>query len=584
MDQFTDKQTDSQLSLLRLQAEERVMQSRAPKYGIEYIDLHGYTINPEAVALIPEEIARKHSFVAFDKKNKIVSIALTQPNNPAIKQHLATLQTQGFSYQLYLCSEASITHAHKRYADIKNTTATKKGVLDINPEVILTFSKSIKTIKDIADQLTQVRTTNGPQRVSETLEMMFAGALALKASDIHIEPEEFDVRLRYRLDGVLIDIFKFETFVYNRIISRLKLLSGMVLNQRQEAQDGRFRFTFGEREIEVRSSIIPGAGGESMVMRLLDPGVASFSIEKLELNPQLATVMEEQLKRPNGLIITTGPTGSGKTTALYAFLRAVHDSEKKIITIENPVEYKLEGIVQTQTGTDYSFSQGLRAILRQDPDIIMVGEIRDNEVAETAIHAAQTGHLVFSTLHTNNAVGGFPRLIDLGVDPRILGSAINIILGQRLVRVLCDKCKEKYEATQKESELIQSLTKDYPGDITIPDPLVLYKAKGCPACGHTGYRGRVGVFEAIMVTDAVEEAVIRDPREFTILEAAKEQNIPSMAQDGIVKVINGVTDITELQRVVDLSGIRHGKKISSNNKSIPDAKDDINDDFLEHIV
>ncbi|MFN3188233.1 MAG: GspE/PulE family protein [Candidatus Paceibacteria bacterium] len=584
MDKFKDEQTNSQISLLRLQAEERVMQSRAPKYGIEYIDLRGYTINPEAVALIPEAIARQHSFVAFDKKNRQISVALTQPENDTVRQYLSTLEAQGFTYQLFLCSDASITHAHKRYGDIKTTIATKKGVLDINPEVILTFSKSIKTIQDIANQLTQVRTINSPRRVSETLEMMFAGALALKASDIHIEPEEFDVRLRYRLDGVLIDIFKFETFVYGRIISRLKLLSGMILNQRHEAQDGRFRFTFGEREIEVRSSIIPGAGGESMVMRLLDPGVASFSIDKLQLNPQLAAVMEEQLKRPNGLIITTGPTGSGKTTALYAFLRAVHDSEKKIITIENPVEYKLEGIVQTQTGTDYSFSQGLRAILRQDPDIIMVGEIRDREVAETAIHAAQTGHLVFSTLHTNNAVGGFPRLMDLGVDPRILGSAINIILGQRLVRVLCDECKEQYEASEKEKGLIELLTADYPGGMTVPNPLMLYKSKGCPACGNTGYKGRVGVFEAIAITDAVEEAVIRDPREFTILEAAKEQNIPSMAQDGIVKVLNGTTDIIELQRVVDLSGIKHGKTIPTDNGTDAEVKENIDDDFLEHIV
>jgi len=584
MDQFQDEQTNKQLSLLRLQAQERVMQSRAPQYGIEYIDLRGYTINPEAVALIPEAMSREHSFVAFDKKNKQILIAVTQPENTAVRQHLSALEAQGFTYQLYLCSDASIAHVHKRYGDIKNTIATKKGVLDINPEVILTFSKSIKTIQDIADQLTQVRTTNSPRRVSETLEMVFAGALALKASDIHIEPEEFDVRLRYRLDGVLVDIFKFETFIYGRIISRLKLLSGMMLNQRHEAQDGRFRFTFGEREIEVRSSIIPGAAGESMVMRLLDPGVASFSIEKLQLNPQLAVVMAEQLKRPNGLIITTGPTGSGKTTALYAFLRAVHDSEKKIITIENPVEYKLEGIVQTQTGEDYTFAQGLRAILRQDPDIIMVGEIRDHEVAETAIHAAQTGHLVFSTLHTNNAVGGFPRLMDLGVDARILGSAVNIILGQRLVRVLCEECKEAYQATESEKEIINSLIATYPGDITIPEPLTLHKAKGCPTCGNTGYKGRVGVFEAVIVDDAVEEAVIRDPREYTILEAAKAQNIPSMAQDGIVKVLAGVTDLTELQRVVDLSEMKHSKKIAFGDEENTTKKAASEDDFLEHIV
>jgi len=576
MNQFKDAETNAQLSFLRVQAEERVMQSLAPKYGIEYIDLRGYTINPEAVALIPEAVSREHSMVAFDKKNTTVLVAVTKPEDATMRRYLTALEARGLTCKLYLCSTASLTHAQKRYNDIKNTTATKKGVLDINPEVILTFSKSIKTIEDVADQLTTVRTTNGPRRVSETLEMVFAGALALKASDVHIEPEQFDVRLRYRLDGVLIDIFRFETFIYGRLISRLKLLSGMMINQRQEAQDGRFRFTFGEREIEVRSSVIPGAAGESIVMRLLDPGVASFSIDKLQLNPQLAQVMAEQLKRPNGLIITTGPTGSGKTTALYAFLRAVHDSEKKIITIENPVEYKLEGIVQTQTGPDFTFSQGLRAILRQDPDIIMVGEIRDREVAETAIHAAQTGHLVFSTLHTNNAVGGFPRLMDLGVDSRILGSAVNIILGQRLVRILCNECKKPYEASENEKQLVTTIATNYPGGITVDNPLILHKAVGCDACGNTGYKGRVGVFEAVIVDDAVEEAVIRDPREFTILEAAEGQNIPTMAEDGIVKVLAGVTDLAELERVVDLSNNREIKK-NFPTESAPD-------EFLKHVV
>jgi len=457
---------------------------------------------------------------------------------------------------VYLCSTASLEHAYARYADQKHTTATKKGVLDIDPDDIERFAKSIEHVADVGTAINNIRTVNSPRKVSETLEVIFAGALALKASDIHIEPEERAVRLRYRLDGVLIDIFDIEHTTAERIISRLKLLSGMALNQRQEAQDGRFEFTLAEREIEVRSSVIPGASGESIVMRLLDPGVASFQMERLELNPLMQAMMENQLKRPNGLIITTGPTGSGKTTALYAFLQAVHDSEKKIITIENPVEYKLDGIVQTQTGPDYTFAQGLRAILRQDPDVIMVGEIRDREVAETAIHAAQTGHLVFSTLHTNSAVGGFPRLIDLGVDPHILGSAVNVILGQRLIRVLCDQCKRMTEANTNERQLIEKIASTYPGGLTVPTPLHIYKAVGCEACGQTGYRGRVGVFEAIIVDDAVEEVVIRDPREYAILEAARSQGIPSMAEDGIAKVLSGRTSLDELERVVDLSHIK----------------------------
>jgi type II secretory ATPase GspE/PulE/Tfp pilus assembly ATPase PilB-like protein len=481
---------------------------------------------------------------------------------------------------MYLISGSSFEHGFSRYADHKNTTASKRGVLDINPEDILKSAKVISTISDVAAAFTNISTINSPRRISETLELIFAGALALRASDIHIEPENQTIRLRYRLDGVLLDVFNLEHMLYGRIISRLKLLAGMTLNQRKEAQDGRFQFVFGEREIEVRASVIPGAVGESIVMRLLDPGVASFSMDKLDLNPLLLKVMQEQLKRPNGLIITTGPTGSGKTTALYAFLRAVHDSEKKIITIENPVEYKLEGIVQTQVGPDYTFSSGLRAILRQDPDIIMVGEIRDREVAETAIHAAQTGHLVFSTLHTNSAVGGFPRLIDLGVDPRIIGSSVNIMLGQRLVRILCAACKQPYEASPREVSLVTQIAQGYPEPLTVPTPLSLYKAVGCPACGNTGYKGRTSVFEAVVIDNAVEEVVIRDPREHLILEAAKGQRIPTMAQDGITKVLQGITSLEELERVVDLSNTKGN--ISSTN-SEPEESTEI-DDFSSHIV
>jgi type II secretory ATPase GspE/PulE/Tfp pilus assembly ATPase PilB-like protein len=357
-------------------------------------------------------------------------------------------------------------------------------------------------------------------------------------------------------------------------MSRLKLLSGMTLNQKKEAQDGRFTFEVGEREIDVRSSIIPGAFGESIVMRLLDSSAAGFSLEKIQINPRLYEIMKEELKKPNGLIITTGPTGSGKTTALYAFLQEAHTEGVKIITIENPVEYKLEGIVQTQVSDDYTFSSGLRAVLRQDPDIILVGEIRDREVAETAIHAAQTGHLVFSTLHANNAPAAFTRLIDLGVDPRVIGTSINAILGQRLVRKLCDKCKQSYLATAEETELIKSVLSTHPQAPKFAEPITLYKPGQCEECGFSGYKGRVAVFEAILMDEKVEEVVIRDPREHLIAEAAEPQNIPTMLEDGIEKVVKGVTDIVELERVVEIT-------LTKKKEPADDSTDDL---FLAHVV
>jgi type II secretory ATPase GspE/PulE/Tfp pilus assembly ATPase PilB-like protein len=582
MTQFNDNESRTKLADLRKRGEEEFLRGIAPQQGLTYIDLHGITINPEALLKISESTSKKYNIVAFALNRQTLSIGTNTPYDPGTKQIMEKLVESGYTLVPHLCSLDSLQHAQVRYADSKLTTAQKKGVLDINPDDIMKRAHHIATVGDVSTAITKISTINSPRRISETLELLFAGALALKASDIHIEPEPLDIRLRYRLDGVLLDVASIDSHLYGRVMSRLKLLSGMTLNEKKEAQDGRFQFVFGEREIEVRASVIPGSSGESIVMRLLDPGVAGFDIDKLELNSYLQAAIEAELKRPNGLIVTTGPTGSGKTTALYAFLRAVHTSDKKIITIENPVEYKLPGIVQTQIGPDYTFAAGLRAILRQDPDIIMVGEIRDREVAETAIHAAQTGHLVFSTLHTNSAAGGFPRLIDLGVDPRIIGSAINAILGQRLVRVLCPECKEAYVATAAELDRIRTALTYYPDPVTIAPDTTLYRSVGCSSCGNTGFKGRVGVFEAIIVDEAVEEVVIRDPREHMILEAAKAQRIPSMAEDGMMKVLAGVTTVTELERVVDLT---HAKRASTDTVSpyTLDGPED-NVDFYKHIV
>ena len=550
MPQFDDSYT-KRLAELHRSEEEQVVQTQALQLGFRFINLQGYTINPSALTIIPEAESKSAELVAFDVVHKTLSVASTNPTTSAAQALIQKL-SRSYEVTVFMCSRQSLTHAQARYADVNATIANKKGVFDIDPADIERFARHIKTKQDVATQLTAVNTLNNARRITETLELIFAGALALRTSDIHIEPEEFAIRLRYRLDGVLHDIADIDRQMFTRLMSRLKLLSGMTLNRRQEAQDGRFTFTTTEKEIEVRASVIPGAIGESIVMRLLDPSVAGFSMGNLDLNPALYAVMQYELKRPNGLIITTGPTGSGKTTALYAFLRETHTEGVKIITIENPVEYKIEGIVQTQTGDDYTFASGLRAILRQDPDVIMVGEIRDHEVAETAIHAAQTGHLVFSTLHTNSAVGGFPRLIDLGVDPRIIGSSVNIILGQRLVRKLCEHCKTAVAPNPEEQAIIEYVVQTHPLKPTIPNPFLIYTAPGCEHCNFTGFKGREGIFEAIQVDEAVEEVVIRDPREHIIREAAQSQGIPSMVEDGISKVLAGLTSMAELERVVTL--------------------------------
>jgi len=551
MVQFDESFSNSQVKELRTKEEERTIQSKAPQLGFPYLDLKSITLHPEALSVIPEARSRQAMVAGFDLNQQKLSLAAQNPVLKETQDLIKELEARRYKVSVFMCSSASLEHAWKRYADVRNTSSEKQGTLTIDSIETQKLIEEIKKRSDVSDLLKQIGTANNASRISETLSLIFAGALALKASDIHIEPEELAIRLRYRLDGVLHDVVDLDSYIYKRLMSRLKLLSGMTLNVRAEAQDGRFTFDSGPREVEVRASIIPGSFGESVVMRILDPTVSSFSLSSINLNPHIEAVLVKELKKPNGLIITTGPTGSGKTTALYAFLREVHDEAKKIITIENPVEYKIEGIVHTQTDENYTFAKGLRAVLRQDPDVIMVGEIRDREVAETAMHAAQTGHLVFSTLHTNSAIAGFTRLIDLGINPNVMGSSINMLLGQRLVRRLCEKCKVSYQASAEEVDLIKKVMADHPYPTEIGEVVTLHRASGCEACAGTGFRGRLGVFEGILMDDKVEEVVIRDPREHAIKEAARAQKIPTMLEDGIDKVLIGITSLFELERVVE---------------------------------
>lgn len=578
MVQFNDVFSGSRAVDMRASEEERYVQAMAPRVGFPYIYLRGYTINPEALLLIPEQASRTNEAVCFEVKQRVVSVAAKNPTTPAVLALAESLVKRKYTVQLYICSTQSLEHVWARYKDVVATTTERKGVFEISPEDILKLKETIKMKEDIPALMAAISTSNNIRRISATLELIFAGALALRASDIHIEPEDSGVRLRYRFDGVLHDITDLDSYIYERMMSRLKLLSGMTLNAKKIAQDGRFTFDTGEKEVEIRSSIIPGAIGESIVMRILDPSVASFTMENLRLNEYIKEAIRQQTKKPNGLIITTGPTGSGKTTALYAFLREAHNEGVKIITIENPVEYKLDGVVQTQIDGDYTFAAGLRAVLRQDPDIIMVGEIRDLEVAETAIHAAQTGHLVFTTLHTNSAAAGFARLIDMGIDPRSFGTSVNLMLGQRLVRILCNECKEAYTPSEDEIKVMKASLVNHPYQLVVPEGVTIYRGTGCAVCGGTGYKGRAGIFEGIIMDEAVEEAVLRDSREHVILEAAKPQKIPSMLEDGIEKVILGITSLSELERVVELPLPNALEKVAAKKPEPP------NDDFYSHVV
>ncbi len=391
---------------------------------------------------------------------------------------------------------------------------------------------------------------------SEIVEILLLSAFLTKASDIHIEPQEEDAKIRMRLDGILQDILKIDNGIANKIISRVKLLSKAKLNVTDRPQDGRFTVEIPFRKknviIEIRMSSLPSEYGETIVMRILDPSKL-ITIEDLGLRSDLFSLFSKEIKKPNGMIIVTGPTGSGKTTTLYSFLKFINKPEVKTITIEDPIEYHLKGISQTEVDSSkgYDFANGLEAIVRQDPDIILVGEIRDLETAQISMQAALTGHLVFSTLHTNDAPGTISRLIALGEDVSNIAPAINIIIAQRLVRKICSRCSILEEPEEEIASKIKEELKMVKENIfTMPSDIKIPKTVGCKECNFTGYKGRVGIFEALPIDDDMEDFLSKSPSTSEIRKKAIEKGMVAIKQDGLIKVLDKITTLDEVNRVV----------------------------------
>ncbi len=551
--QFNEKKQDERFHELRLKEEEQLAEMLAGKYGVEYADLTSKSIDSDALRLVDEPTARTTETAAFRKLDKVIFLGMRAPERPDALQVVANIERLGYQIRRVIVSKASLEHAWDRYHDISYATETEAGILTLSNETIQEMLQKLKAIADVQTEIQSHSGSKDAHRISRILEIMMAGALSLGASDIHLEPEADSVRMRYRLDGVLIEITKFDTPTYILISSRIKLLSGLKLNIKHSAQDGRFSIVVNQKEIEIRCSVLPGAYAETIVMRVLDPATIALPMEALGFDKYLMGIFEREIEKPNGMILNTGPTGSGKTTTLYAFLRQVHNPGIKIITIEDPIEYHLPGIVQTQVSKDYTFALGLRSILRQDPDVIMVGEIRDSEVASTAINASLTGHLVFSTLHTNDAAGTFPRLIDMGVNADILGAALTVAMAQRLVRRLCPHCRAAQPLSAEDLKTIEPLLRNIPHADELPENRdTSWVAKGCPKCGGIGYKGRLAIVEVILMDRAIEDCVRHSSSERDIWKAASPQKIRRMAQDGVVKVLQGVTSMDELSRIVDL--------------------------------
>lgn len=593
---YHEDEQNKLLADLKAGEEEALVRRIADEIGVPYQDLTGLSINTDALRLIPmktacgadspeelrkvidreklsteeqqavtEKMKASGEMAAYSMVGKKIEVAVKSPTNPATIAEVNRLESQGFETSLFMVSNRSLEKAWSRYNDISGSESSRGGLLDISDENLQEIAGTVHRNEDVQKRLTDIFETHDTHQISRIMETVFGSAIALKSSDVHFEPEETFTRLRLREDGVLQEIVQIEPDLYQRLLNRIKFISGMKLTNTETAQDGRFTIFYKGMEVEVRVAVAPSAYNESIVLRILNPEGLAVDFEKLGIEPKLFKVLEREIAKPNGMILTTGPTGSGKTTTLYSFLKKIYSPEIKIITIEDPIEYHLPGVTQEQVSHEkgFDFLAGLRAALRQDPDVIMVGEIRDKETATIAINASLTGHMVFSTLHTNNAAGTIPRLIDLGVQPGILAAALTVSIAQRLVRKLCPTCKKQAVPAAENAELLRSIIrnaeragKDMASyGIRSDMDLVCYEPVGCAECNNTGFKGRVGLYEAILTDDIIANIMTRvpPPTERDIKRAAEHQKILTMIEDGVVKILTGVSSIGEVQGVVDLT-------------------------------
>ena len=548
---FKGEQKEKELlTKVRREEEENRAKLLAEKVDFPYLNLAFIPIESDALNLIPKEKAEKTKAIIINREVKTLRLAVLNPDDKETQSLIAELQKSGYMIKIFIVSKNSLEKALSHYTPLKETKEIT-GQVEISNEVLTNFQKEISDIK----ALRQVLENLFKEKASQIVEAILAGALILKASDIHFEPEKEKVRVRLRLDGVLEDIINVPPSIYFLVLNRIKLLSGLKLNVHEKAQDGRFSIFSGNDAIEIRTSVLPGAYGENIVMRILDPRVIKIDLEDLGIREDDLKIINQELQKPTGMILTTGPTGSGKTTTLYAFIKKILTPDIKIITIEDPIEYHIEGISQTQVepDKDYTFENGLRSIVRQDPDVILVGEIRDYETAEIAMHAALTGHLVFSTLHTNDAVGTIPRLIDLGIRPPIIAPAINLLMAQRLLRRVCQKCAKKRLLTKEELQNFKKILNNLPPRVKLEKELnektQILEPQGCKGC-HNGYSGRVAALELVEINGEMEDLILNSPTETQIKTAAKKAGFVTMMQDAVIKIINDITTIGEVERIL----------------------------------
>ncbi|MFZ2188502.1 MAG: GspE/PulE family protein [Candidatus Moraniibacteriota bacterium] len=542
------KATSSKLvSKLQHQSEEEKTAEFAAQLELPYIDTNIVPVSIDSLKLIEESDARKFGIAAIQRKSKIATIVTTDPTREDTREFLKAFSEKlGIQTKIFVISSYNFDRVLEKYKKIVFAEILDQLSLTINDNELGEFETALKNLIVLKDRIKEMP-------ITDVMNTIMAGAYSLGASDVHIEPEEKDFRLRYRIDGILQDVAFFPLNIHKRIATRIKMMSGMKLNLSDMAQDGTFEVNLSNKKIAIRASSIPGSFGESIVMRLLDPDSINVNIEQLGLQGLAYETVQKQIEAPNGMILTTGPTGSGKTTTLYAIISKLNTPDKKIITIEDPIEYQVKGVSQTQIekARGYTFATGLRAIVRQDPDIILVGEIRDDETADIAINSALTGHLVLSTFHTNSAIASIPRLVEMGVKPSFIAPAVDAVIGQRLVRKLCS-CKESYIPAKETIDSIKRILSIISprAKVEIPKSIdQLYRPKGCLKCGNTGYKGRMGIFEVLTISPETEKLILDLAGETEITMAVLEEGMVTMLQDGILKAVSGVTSIDEVKKV-----------------------------------
>ncbi len=540
---------EKKIQEIDLKTKEEMVAKQAATLGLGYIDLSSFPISSEAMRVIPEEQAQEQKIVCFFYVGEEMRLGCVNYTEEIKELAYQLGERHHTNVQVYLISENSFAKAAKLYANLPVVKPITKDI-NITDEELEKFKAGVIDFRSLEKQFADVS-------ISDILTLMIASALKVDSSDIHVEAEEKGIVVRYRIDGVLHDVATLPIEQWKKFISRIKLLAALKINITDRPQDGRVTLKLSSSSLDVRVSTMPTIFGESVVMRILHSSSKGVTFDDLGLRGDAYTKLKKEIERPNGMIITTGPTGSGKTTTMYAVLRTLNKPGVKIITLEDPVEIKMEGINQSQVDAsrDYTFAKGLRSLLRQDPDICMVGEIRDLETAEIAIQAALTGHLILSTIHTNSASGTIPRFLSMGVKPFLLAPALNSVIGQRLVRKICPNCQEEDKLDAEQMERVMKNMETLPAaekkNVDLKK-LKFYKGKGCEECSGLGYKGRIGIYEIFTMNKEIEQAILSaEVSEYVIQELAVKGGMVTMVQDGLLKALDKITTVEEVFRVIE---------------------------------